>query len=159
MSCFLQERFRLSIGSFFSLTHFSWSSYCETLGGMFPAWNPDQPEITDLMVQHDSCTLGRLPVHKQELLDVFSRFHNRKAVRAVLELLEQAGNLEDREIDALLLTVRWEMPRLAEEFYHGQRVWELLCPVVATIRQSGFRETLRIVDVGCGKGIRRAGLQ
>jgi 2-polyprenyl-3-methyl-5-hydroxy-6-metoxy-1,4-benzoquinol methylase len=119
---------------------------------MFAAWNPAQPEITDLMVQHDPRTLERLAVRKQELVDVFSRFRNRKALRAVLALPEKGGTLEDREIDALLLTVHWEMQRLAEEFYHGHRVWELLRCVIAAIRQAGVRETLRIADVGCGIG-------
>jgi SAM-dependent methyltransferase len=119
---------------------------------MFPAWNPAQPEITDLIVQYDPRTLRRMPVHKQKVLEVFSRFRNRQALRAVVAIPENAGILDNREIDALLLTVHWEMQRLAEEFYHGRRVWELLRPVVASIRQAGIRETLRIVDVGCGIG-------
>jgi 2-polyprenyl-3-methyl-5-hydroxy-6-metoxy-1,4-benzoquinol methylase len=119
---------------------------------MFPAWDPAQPEITDLIVQHDPGTLRRLPVRKKELVEIFSRFRNRKALRAVQALPEHGGILDDREIDALLLTVHWEMQRLAEEFYHGQRVWELLRPAIACIRLSGNRETLRIVDVGCGIG-------
>lgn len=123
-----------------------------TLGEMFRAWNPAQPEITDLIVQHDPSTLRRRPVRKQELVEVFSHFRNRKALRAVLALPEDGGILPDREIDALLLTVHWEMQRLAEEFYHGHRVWELLRPVLASIRQAGMRERLRIVDVGCGIG-------
>jgi len=86
---------------------------------MFAAWNPAQPEITDLIVQYDSHTLQRLPVSKQDVLEVFSRLHNRKALRAILTLPQNAGILDDREIDLLLLTVHWEMQRLAEEFYHG----------------------------------------
>ena len=122
------------------------------LSEMFPAWNPAQPEITDLIVQHDPHTLQRLLVRKQDLLEAFSRFHNRKALRAILALPENAGYLDAREIDVLLLTVHCEMQRLAEEFHHGHRVWELLRPVVASIRQAGIRETLRIIDVGCGIG-------
>jgi 2-polyprenyl-3-methyl-5-hydroxy-6-metoxy-1,4-benzoquinol methylase len=119
---------------------------------MFHSWNPVQPEITDLIVKHDPGTLHRLPVCKQNILEVFSHFRNRKALRAVLALPEKAGVLDDHEIDVILLTVHWEMQRLAEEFYHGQRVWGLLRPVVASIRQAGIRDTLRIVDVGCGIG-------
>jgi len=119
---------------------------------MFPAWNPAQPEITDLIVQHDPHTHQRLPVRKQELLEVFHRFNNRQALRAVHSLPEKAGVLDDRGIDALLLTVHWEMQRLAEEFYHGHRVWQLLRCVLASIRQAGIRETLRVADVGCGTG-------
>src|ERR1700730_397197 len=119
---------------------------------MFPAWNPFQPEITDLISRYDAHTLKRLPVRKQDVLDIFSRYHNRKALRAVLALPENSGILDDREIDVLLLTVHWEMQRLAEEFYHGHRVWALLRVVITSIREAGVRETIRIVDVGCGIG-------
>jgi hypothetical protein len=44
------------------------------------AWNPSQPEITDLIVQHDPRTLERLPVRKHEVLDVFHKFGNRQAL-------------------------------------------------------------------------------
>ncbi len=67
-------------------------------------------------------------------------------------LPEKAGILDDREIDALLLTVHWEMQRLAEEFYLGDRVWALLRHVVAAVRKAGIRENLRILDIGCGIG-------
>jgi 2-polyprenyl-3-methyl-5-hydroxy-6-metoxy-1,4-benzoquinol methylase len=119
---------------------------------MWPAWNPDQPEITDLIIQYDPLSCARLPVRKKEVLEAFSRFHNRKALRAVAALPETGGVLDERELDALLLTVHWEMQRLAEEFYHGHRVWELLGPVIASIRAAGIVERLRIVDVGCGIG-------
>jgi hypothetical protein len=68
---------------------------------MLSAWNRAQPEITDLLVQHDSRTLERLPVHKQQLLDVFAGFRNCKAFRAVVDLPEKAGILDDREIGSL----------------------------------------------------------
>ena len=119
---------------------------------MFASWNPAQPEITDLIIQHDPRTLQRLPVCKEDLVTVFSRFRNRKALRAIEALPENNGVLDPREIDALFLTVHWEMQRLAEEFYHGRRVWELLRCVIASIRHAGIRETLRIADVGCGTG-------
>lgn len=119
---------------------------------MFDSWNPAQPEITDLIIQHDPRTLRRLPVRKEELVSVFSRFRNRKALRVVRALPESDGFLDPHQIDALFLTVHWEMQRLAEEFYHGRRVWELLRCVIASIRQAGIRETLRITDVGCGTG-------
>jgi SAM-dependent methyltransferase len=118
----------------------------------FPSWNPAQPEITDLIVQHDAGTLKRLPVRKQSVIEVFSRFGNEKALRAVRALRGNDGWLDNREIDALLLTVHWEMQRLAEEFYHGHRVWGVLKPLIAAIRNTGHCETLQIVDVGCGIG-------
>jgi SAM-dependent methyltransferase len=119
---------------------------------MIAAWNATQPEITDLIIRHDPQTLERVPVRKAEVLEVFARFGNRKACQAVEALPEHDGILDDRAIDRLLISTHWEMQRLAEEFYHGHRVWDLLRRVVGAIRQSGFTETLRIVDVGCGTG-------
>lgn len=119
---------------------------------MFLAWNPSQPEITDLISQYDAHTLKRLPVRKQDVLEIFSRYHNRKALRAVQALPENDCILDDHEIDVLLLTVHWEMQRLAEEFYHGHRVWALLRHIVAAIRRAGVRGKLRIIDIGCGIG-------
>lgn len=118
----------------------------------FPSWNPDQPEITDLIVQHDARTYQRMPVRKQDVLEVFSRLGNGQALRAVRALPEKDGVLEEREIDALLLRIHWEMQRLSEEFYHGRRTWELLRCVVGAIRGAGVRGRLRIADVGCGTG-------
>ncbi len=119
---------------------------------MFASWNPDQPEITDLIVQHDALSLERLPVRKAEVLAVFSKFRNQLAMRAVRALPERDGILDAVQIDRHLLMVHWEMQRLAEEFSHGRRVWELLRPVIASLRKSGFDGIIRIVDVGCGIG-------
>ncbi len=103
-------------------------------------------------MQHDARTLERVKVRKQDVLDTFSRYSNAQAIRAVERLPEQGGFLDEKEIDRHLLRVHWEMQRLAEEFYHGHRVWELLRVVIASIRHAGVRETIRIVDVGCGIG-------
>jgi len=119
---------------------------------VFASWNPAQPEITDLIVQHDPDTLERLPVRKQDVLEVFAKFGNRKAIRAVEALPERDGLLDAKEVDRLLITTHWEMQRLGEEFYHGPRVYELLRAVIDAIRGNGFKGTLRVVDVGCGIG-------
>jgi len=119
---------------------------------VFASWNPSQPEITDLIVQHDARTLGRMEVRKQDVLEAFSRYSNRQAMRAVEQLPEMDGILNEKAIDRHLLKVHWEMQRLAGEFYHGSRVWDLLRVVIASIREAGVRETIRIVDAGCGIG-------
>ena len=119
---------------------------------MIALWNPAQPEITDLIIQHDPQTLQRLPVRKTEVLAVFVKFGNHQACQAVEALPDQHGILDEQAIDRILISTHWEMQRLAEEFYHGHRVWDLLRRVVAAIRESGFKNTLRIVDVGCGTG-------
>jgi SAM-dependent methyltransferase len=123
-----------------------------TLCSMIAAWNPAQPEITDLILQHDPVSLARVPVRKEEVLRVFAGYRNRKACQAVAALPDNQGVLDERAIDRLLIATHWEMQRLAEEFYHGDRVWDLLRRVVGVIRQSGIRETVRVVDVGCGIG-------
>jgi SAM-dependent methyltransferase len=119
---------------------------------MFRSWNPEQPEITDLIVRHDSHTLARLPVRKQDVLEVFAKFQNGQALRAVEALPAEDGFLDAREIDRLFVQVHWEMQRLSEEFYHGPRVYEVVRAVIAAIRADGFSGTLRVVDVGCGIG-------
>ena len=120
---------------------------------MFPPHlNQAQPEITDLIVSHDAATLERLPVRKQSVLDTFAGFQNRQAIAAVSAIPDRDGFLDPLAVDRLLLTVHWEMQRLAEEFLHGQRVSELLGTVLSTLRAEGFKGPLRVVDVGCGIG-------
>ncbi|HWZ99467.1 MAG TPA: class I SAM-dependent methyltransferase [Candidatus Dormibacteraeota bacterium] len=119
---------------------------------MFPSWNPLQPEISDLVVQHDSKTLKRLPVDKREILRVFENFSNRRAIRVVEQLPAKDGFLDPIAVDRLMLAVHWEMQRLAEEFYHGSRVSRVLQAIVGTLRSNGFTGPIRIVDVGCGIG-------
>jgi len=62
---------------------------------MRSVWNLAQPEITDLIIQHDPRTLVRLPVRKQDVLRVFLGFHNHKALRAIEALPEREGILDD----------------------------------------------------------------
>lgn len=116
------------------------------------SWNPEQPEITDLIVRHDPRTLQREPVRKQEVVEIFQKFGNRQAVRAIQELPEWDGMLVDAGVDRMMLAVHWEMQRLAEEFYHGHRVWEIVGATVRALRMNGYLQKIRIVDVGCGIG-------
>ena len=121
---------------------------------MFAAWNPSQPEISDLIIQHDPVTLERLPVRKDDVRSVFAKLGNRQAVRVIDALPDRNGVLDPAAIDKLFVVVHSEMQRLAEEFYHGGRVWELLQAVIAAIRATGaaHNERLRVVDIGCGIG-------
>ncbi len=119
---------------------------------VFAAWNPAQPEISDLIIQHDPATLARVPVRKRDVLEVFAKFRNKQAMRVVEALPEHDGFLDDAAINRLFVTVHWEMQRLAEEFYHGARVYKLLQSVLTSIRACGHNGPLRIVDIGCGIG-------
>lgn len=51
-----------------------------------------------------------------------------------------------------MLTVHWEMQRLAEEFFHGQRIYELLNVVLNAMQANSMQRPIRVVDVGCGIG-------
>ena len=117
-----------------------------------PSLNPAQPEITDLIVGHNPATLERLPVNKNHVLDRFANFQNHQAVAAVRAIPARDGVLDPHAVDRLMLTVHWEMQRLAEEFFHGQRVYELLNVVLSALQANGIQRPIRVVDVGCGIG-------
>src|SRR5215467_1747138 len=113
-----------------------------------PSFNAAQPEITDLIVEHDPATLERLAVDKKRVLDTFLAFRNREAMAAVRAIPDRGGFLDARAVDRVMLAVHWEMQRLAEEFFYGQRVYELLKVVLAAIAAMGIKHPLRVVDVG-----------
>jgi SAM-dependent methyltransferase len=111
----------------------------------------DVPEISDAIVEHDPETLLRLPVRKA---DVLARFAGNAQARRVVASIpaSEDGILDPVAVDRLLVGVHIEMQRLSEEFQHGQRVAELLRPVLEAIRARGVAGPLRVVDVGCGTG-------
>jgi SAM-dependent methyltransferase len=120
---------------------------------VFASWNPSQPEISDLIIDHDPVTLERRPVRKSEVRAIFEGFGNSRALRVVDALPDRGGILDSSAIDRLFVVVHSEMQRLAEEFYHGGRVWELLQAVIASIRaNTSSKDPLRVVDIGCGIG-------
>ncbi len=119
---------------------------------MFASLNPAQPEITDLIIEHDPASLERVPIRKQDVVAVFAKFRNKKALAAIRAIPERNGILDPRAVDRLLLQTHWEMQRLSEEFYHGNRVAELLRAVIRAIRVTMPNAPLRIIDVGCGIG-------
>jgi hypothetical protein len=77
------------------------------------ACNPSQPEITDLIVQHDPQTLERVPVRKPQVLNMLHKFGNRQALRAVEALPEREGSLDAQAIDRMFVTVHLETQRLS----------------------------------------------
>ena len=119
---------------------------------VFPSWNPAQPEISDLVVQHDPKTLIRLPVNKSEIAGTFQRFANKKALRVIEQIPAKDGLLDPMAVDRLMLVVHWEMQRLAEEFYHGHRVLRIVRATIEALRSNVLKGPIRIVDVGCGIG-------
>lgn len=115
-------------------------------------YSADGPEISDLIVSYDGLTLERLPVNQRQVVEEFRKYENNFAMRVVEKLKTTDGGLLDNaNIDQLLIKVHCEMQRLAEEFYHGNRVKDLLVPLIATLR-AGNNSPIRIVDIGCGTG-------
>lgn len=114
--------------------------------------HPDWPEISDLIVHHDPETLARVPVVKEAVVRRFRELGDEPAARYVERLPASEGVLDPGFVDRLLVQVHCEMQQLSEEFQHGQRVAELLRPLLGAIRASGVKGPIKIVDVGCGTG-------
>jgi SAM-dependent methyltransferase len=113
----------------------------------------DMPEISDAIVSFDPETLARRAVVKETVVREFLSFGNKRAARIVLAIPEHDGVLDADAVDRILITSHCEMQRISEEFQHGQRVLELLQPLIITLRErSAFERPLRIVDIGCGTG-------
>lgn len=111
------------------------------------------PEISDRIVSFNAQTLAREDVHKQALLREFAALKNQRAASIVAALpVAHDDVLDAAAMDRLLVRVHCEMQRMSEEFQHGQRVAELLNPLLRALRQSGFQGLIRVVDIGCGTG-------
>lgn len=112
----------------------------------------DRPEISDAIVDFDPETLRRRPVAKQAAVDAFTARGNRRAARIVAGFRERDGALDPDDVDRVLRIAHYELQQMSEEFYHGQRVYEFLRPLLTALRAAGETARLRVVDVGCGIG-------
>jgi 2-polyprenyl-3-methyl-5-hydroxy-6-metoxy-1,4-benzoquinol methylase len=116
-------------------------------------YSADGPEISDLLVEYDALTLERKHVYQQAVVDEFRKYDNSMAVKIVQALKTTGGGiLDENTVDQLLIKAHCEMQRLSEEFYHGNRVKDLLAPLIKTLRESGHQQPIRIIDIGCGTG-------
>ncbi len=109
-------------------------------------------EISDLIVDFDIETLARQPVLQAEVIEEFQRVGDRRGAKIVADMPATGGVIDPDYVDRLLVKVHCEMQRLSEEFQHGQRVFELLVPLLDTFAQQGVPAPYRIVDIGCGTG-------
>ena len=107
-------------------------------------------EISDEILSFDPDTLQRLPVRKSAVLEKFRS--NPRARRIVQAMADRDDILDPDAVDRRLIRVHCEMQRISEEFQHGQRVAELLRPILQALRSTGVVRPIRIVDVGCGTG-------
>ncbi|MEW6736895.1 MAG: class I SAM-dependent methyltransferase [Acidobacteriota bacterium] len=110
------------------------------------------PEISDAIISFDPETLARKPVIKSEVIQEFISSGNRMAADIVNTIPECAGILDPDAVDQLLITAHCELQRISEEFQHGQRVAEILRPLLKALRNGGVDRPIRIVDIGCGTG-------
>ena len=111
------------------------------------------PEISDRIAAFDAETLGRLAVKKQSVVEEFLALGNRQAANIVKSLPAQDDDtLDPQAIDQLLVSIHCEMQRISEEFQHGQRVAELLNPILHILRGANAGRPRRVVDIGCGTG-------
>ncbi|MBZ5522717.1 MAG: hypothetical protein LAP21_10810 [Acidobacteriia bacterium] len=106
--------------------------------------SPEQPEISDLIVDFDAESLARLPVNQGAVVERFLQMGNRRAARIVAEMPATDGYLDTLSVDRLLVRVNREMQRLAEEFHHGRRLQELLLPIIQVLRKRGFDAPIRV---------------
>ncbi len=110
------------------------------------------PEVTDLIIHYDPDTLERGRVRRDVVVDFFEQSGNGQAARIAGALpVDSAGYYDEQAVDALFVEVHTELQRLHEEFLHGERLLNVLAPLVDGLLESGI-EKLRVVDVGCGSG-------
>jgi len=109
-------------------------------------------EISDLVIDFDPLSFERKPIKKAEALDYFKQRGERTPYDIINAIDEVDGILDSRAVDKLILLNHTELQRLSEEHCHGQRVLELLEPLIKSLRQNGHLERLRVVDIGCGLG-------
>jgi SAM-dependent methyltransferase len=111
------------------------------------------PEISDRIIDFDPETLERRPVKKADVIEEFDRLGNPWAAKIVSDIpATRDGALDEGAVDQLLIKIHCEMQRMSEEFQHGQRVAELLEPLIQVLRDAAVPTPIRIVDVGCGSG-------
>jgi SAM-dependent methyltransferase len=109
-------------------------------------------EVSDEILSFDPVTLERRPVRKEEVIEKLRAAGDRRGAAIVRALPEREGFLDPDAVDRRLIAIHCEMQRISEEFQHGQRVAELLRPLLATFRDHRVAGPLRVVDVGCGTG-------
>ncbi len=110
------------------------------------------PEVSDAIISFDPETLERQPVVKSQVIREFKAIGNQTAARIVERIPERGGVLDPHAVDRLLVTAHCEMQRISEEFQHGQRVANLLKPLLNALREGAVERPIRIVDIGCGTG-------
>jgi SAM-dependent methyltransferase len=113
---------------------------------------PDDLEISDLIVDYDPESLRRRPVPWRPVVEYFQSRGDRSAARIVRSLPRNGDLLDEEGVDRILLLSHMELQRLEEEFLHGQRILDLVRAMVRTAELHGLPKPFRVVDIGCGLG-------
>lgn len=110
----------------------------------------DWPELSDLVLDTDPATLERRPVSRAAVCEVLDE-RGMRAGRRILDSIRGETTLDTDDVDGILTRSHAELQRLAFEFRNGERVRQLLAPLLETLR-ADRTGPLRVVDVGCGMG-------
>jgi SAM-dependent methyltransferase len=108
-------------------------------------------EISDLIADWDPVTGQRRAVRRSAVLQQLAAAGDDRGARIAARIPSSADVLDPVAVDRLLVRVHTELQRLSEELRMGERIAEVLMPLIAAVRTSDA-EPLRIVDVGCGLG-------
>jgi 2-polyprenyl-3-methyl-5-hydroxy-6-metoxy-1,4-benzoquinol methylase len=111
----------------------------------------DWPELSDLLLETDPVTLERKPVSRRAIEETLKRHGMRTAARIVRGI--PGGDVLDPEVvDGILVRSHCELQRLSFEFRNGERLLQLLRPLLDVLRARTTERPIRIVDIGCGMG-------
>jgi SAM-dependent methyltransferase len=111
----------------------------------------DWPELSDLLLDTDPQTLARRPVSREAVRGLL-RQHHMRAAEAILDRIPGGETLDAATVDGILVRSHCELQRLSYEFRNGQRLLQLLGPLLEVLRGTLTERPLRIVDIGCGMG-------
>ncbi|MEV6209009.1 class I SAM-dependent methyltransferase [Kitasatospora sp. NPDC051914] len=110
-------------------------------------------EISDLVVVRDPVTAERLPVRKDGVVAELLAAGDRRGARIAAAMPAVDGVLDPLAVDRRLVAVHTELQRLSEELRIGDRLADLLVPLLAAVRaERADAAPLRVVDIGCGLG-------
>jgi 2-polyprenyl-3-methyl-5-hydroxy-6-metoxy-1,4-benzoquinol methylase len=112
---------------------------------------PDWPELSDLLLDTDPETLARKPV-KREAVRAVLRQHGMKTAEKILDGIPGGEVLDEATVDGILVRSHCELQRLSFEFRNGDRLMQLLGPLLSVLRERLTERPIRIVDIGCGMG-------
>jgi 2-polyprenyl-3-methyl-5-hydroxy-6-metoxy-1,4-benzoquinol methylase len=111
----------------------------------------DWPELSDLLLETDPVSLERKPVRRADVLARL-RSHGMRTAERIVAAIPGGEVLDPDVVDGILVRSHCELQRLSFEFRNGQRLLQMLHPLLDAIRAASDQRPLRVVDIGCGMG-------